>query len=319
LFGGSSSGAPDPFGHDGIKVQLPQIGSLPIFRSIDAARLTYASDSPIRHTGEALMKIFLRWLILGFVFASGTGVAIGSSADSPHGNAADANADAPISPEAQAVMDHLSAYLRTLKSFSIESSASRDEVVEYGFKLQHNESSVLTVSMPDKLRAEVRGDGRDRTFVYDGKTLVIFSPGDSAYVRLAAPSRLTTLADDLLTAGVEMPMIDVLYEAGSGTLTGNVDRGVLVGDALVDGSECDHLAFRQANIDWQIWVQKGDQPLLRRLAITTRFEQGEPQFETTLRWNLHPKIDATTFVFAPPAGANEIPFANKAAFESSAP
>ena len=116
-----------------------------------------------------------------------------------------------------------------------------------------------------------------------------------------------------------MPMVDVLYQTGTGTLTEAVRGGVLVGDSEIDGSDCDHLAFRQATIDWQLWVEKGDKALPRKIVITTRYEVGDPQYQSTLRWNLNPKIDASTFTFTPPKDAKEIPFSNPAAINGAAP
>jgi hypothetical protein len=224
-----------------------------------------------------------------------------------------------ISADAQAVVDRMTAYMRTLKSYSIDSRSTRDEVVAFGYKVQHNEHAMVTVQLPNKLRAEVSGDLRDRTVIYDGAKIVIYSPDSDVYARTSAPDSVGKLIDNLLDAGVEMPMVDVLYQTGAGTLTEEVRGGVLVGDSQIDGSDCDHLAFRQATIDWQLWVQKGDKPVPRKLVITTRYAVGDPQYQAVLRWNLSPKIDASTFTFTPPKGAKEIPFSNPAAINGAAP
>lgn len=224
-----------------------------------------------------------------------------------------------VSPEAQAVVDGMTTYLRTLKTFSIDSQSTRDEVVARGYKVQHNEHAVLTVQLPNKLRAEVSGDLRDRTFVYDGAKIVLYSPDDGVYARTAAPDAISKLIDNLLDAGVDMPLVDVLYQAGQGTLTEQVRGGVLVGDSDIDGVECNHLAFRQATIDWQLWVEKGAKPVPRKIVITTRYVVGDPQFQAVMRWNLQPKIDKSTFVFTPPKDANEIPFSNPAVINGAAP
>lgn len=223
-----------------------------------------------------------------------------------------------VSPEAQAVVDRMASYLRGLQSFSIESESSRDEIVALGFKLQNNERATLIMQRPNKLRADVSGDIRNRTFVYDGAELSIYSPDDEAFTRIAVPNNLDTLIGGMLDAGIEMPMIDVLYEAFNGTLTEGVRGGVLVGDSTVDGVACDHLAFRQADVDWQLWVEKGDKPLPRKIVITTRYDVGDPQFQVVMRWNLKPAIDASTFVFTPPKGSNEVPFDDPTAFDVSA-
>jgi len=213
-----------------------------------------------------------------------------------------------ISPEAQAVLDRMTAHLQSLTSFSIETDASRDEVVAYGYKVQNNEHSFITVQRPNKLRAEVSGDIRNRTFVYDTGKLTMYSPDDAVYVLVDAPDTLGGMIGNLLDAGVEMPLIDVLYQAAAGTLTEAVRSGILVGTSKIDGAACDQLAFRQANVDWQLWVEQGDRPLPRKIVITTRYEIGDPQYQAILHWNLKPKIHSATFVFAPPKGATAIAF-----------
>jgi len=224
-----------------------------------------------------------------------------------------------ISPEAQAVLDRMTAFLKTQKSFSIDSQSTRDEVVAFGYKLQNNEHATLTAQLTNKLRVDVSGDERDRLFIYDGATLTMYSPDDEAYTKVKAPDTIGKLVDRLLGAGIEMPLIDMLYQIHQGSLTEAVRGGVLVGDSNIDGSDCDHLAFRQGNVDWQLWVEQGDKPLPRKLLVTTRYEVGDPQYQVTMRWNLKPKIDASTFVFTPPKGAHEIPFVDPAAIADAAP
>jgi len=224
-----------------------------------------------------------------------------------------------VSPEAQAVLDRMTAYLKSLQTYSIESNATRDEVVSFGYKLQNNERLDMVVQRPDKLRSDMRGDLKNRTFVYNGNKLAMYSLDHDVYIRTAAPDSLGKLVGGVLDAGVDMPLIDVLYQASTGSLTEGVRGGVLVGDSTVDGVECDHLAFRQATIDWQMWVQKGAQPLPRKIVITTRYEVGDPQYQANLRWNLKPSIDAKTFVFTPPEGATEIPFKDQGAIEAGTP
>lgn len=224
-----------------------------------------------------------------------------------------------VSPEAQAVLDRMTSYLRGLQTFSIETQASRDEVVALGYKLQNNERSVIVVQRPNKLRADISGDIRNRTFVYDGVRLTMYSPDDAVFTRADAPETLADLIGILLDIGVEMPLIDVLYQATAGTLTNDVRGGILVGESTIDGVASDHLAFRQANVDWQLWVEQGARPLPRKILITTRYEVGDPQYQAILHWNLKPRIHSSTFEFAPPKGVTEIPLDTVASTENGAP
>ncbi len=142
-------------------------------------------------------------------------------------SAQDAAPAQTISPEAKAVIDRMSTYLRSLKTFQIESYPSRDEVTALGYKVQNNEHTLVTVSRPNKLRSEVTGDIRNRTYIYDGAKLTIYSPEDKVFARVDAPDSTAKLIGGMLNAGIEMPMIDVLYQANAGTLTEDVRGGAV--------------------------------------------------------------------------------------------
>ena len=88
----------------------------------------------------------------------------------------------------------------------------------------------------------------------------------------------------------------------------DIKGAIAVGPSLVWGVECDQYAFRQDDVDWQLWIEKGKTPVPRKLVITTRQEEGQPQYVAVLRWDLAPKLDDKTFVFAPPKDARRIVF-----------
>jgi hypothetical protein len=77
----------------------------------------------------------------------------------------------------------------------------------------------------------------------------------------------------------------------------------------IAGKPADHLAARTADIDFQIWLAQGEQPLPLRVVLTYKKEVGQPQFRANLNdWNLAPKIDEAALAFSPPAGAETVPF-----------
>jgi hypothetical protein len=219
-----------------------------------------------------------------------------------------------ITPEAKAVLERMGAYMKGLQAYTIQAHGTRDEVIDHGYKLQHNETATLQVNRPSQMRAEVRGDLRNRSFVYDGKTLTIASPDDNLYASAPATDSLGTLIGGLLDTGVELPLIDVLYQATAGTLTENVRTGQLVGETDVEGVACEHLAFRQADADWQLWVEKGARALPRKIVITTRHEVGDPQFSAVLTWNTAPRFTKDSFTFVPPKDAHKVEFVQPAAY-----
>lgn len=237
-----------------------------------------------------------------------TALALPASSVHAAGQQADARVNPAIEADARAAMDQMAQYLGGLGAFSVVASTSRDQIVDEGFKLQNNETITMLVRRPDGMRIDVAGDLGARTFVFDGKQLTMLSAQDQAYVQVKAPATLEQLLGNVQAAGIELPLIDVLHQAFAGTLLDRVRGGVLVGDSTVDGVACRQLAFRQGDVDWQIWIEKGARPVPRKILVTTRHEYGQPQFEAMLDWNTQPRLDAASFRFAPPAGAVALPF-----------
>lgn len=215
--------------------------------------------------------------------------------------------DGVVTPEAQAVLDRMAASLGALSKFSLTAAITRDEVLPYGYKLQNIESAQMWVQRPNKLRLEVDGNVKKRTYVYDGANLSIFAPDNNLYSTAKAPATLRELVVALLDAGVEMPLIDMLFNGVGGTLTDDVRVGLVVGESEIDGVKTDQLAFRQPDLDWQLWVEKGPQALPRKLLITTRYAVGDPQYQAVMKWDLNPRVAANAFTFTPPAGATKVP------------
>ena len=92
-----------------------------------------------------------------------------------------------------------------------------------------------------------------------------------------------------------------------GVLSRGVVGSAYVGTTYVNGVECHHLAFREAEVDWQLWVKTGDEPLPMKYVISSKWVAGAPQYELRLRdWNTSPKIKDGQFTFVAPKGAKNL-------------
>ena len=87
----------------------------------------------------------------------------------------------------------------------------------------------------------------------------------------------------------------------------DVVSGAYLGWSYVNGIQCHHLAFRAAQLDWQIWVQTGDVPLPMKYVITSKWVTASPQYTARFRnWNTSPKLAAGHFEFTAPKGAKRL-------------
>ena len=215
-----------------------------------------------------------------------------------------------IDARATEALGKMTAFLKTVKTFKVSSDSSRDEIVDTDMKIQKRASNEVTVRLPDRLYAHVRGDEHDLQFFYDGRTLTVFSLDKNMYASTPAPPTVArTLDATRVRHGISMPVADFIQMASADDVLEEIVDAGYIGTSRVDGVECDHIAVRQRDVDWQVWIERSATPLPRRMVITTKTEPTQPQYVATLRWDLSPKIDDTSFVFTPPPNAVRIAFA----------
>jgi len=168
-------------------------------------------------------------------------------------------------------------YLADQKQFSADTRSSIEVVLQSGQKIQFDHAAVLSVQRPNKLRAQRRGDLVDQAFYYDGKTLTLYNPEDGYYATLPAPGTIEEMLDYARESlDIVAPGGDLIYSDAFDILMADVTSGFVVGKSVVAGVRCDHLAFRAPQVDWQIWIQEGAQPVPRKLVITSTDIAGAP-------------------------------------------
>ncbi len=217
-----------------------------------------------------------------------------------------------IDPGIIETLDRMGSYLRSLKSFELQTTSDTDVILANDQLVQFSRWSTLKVRRPDALRADIRDDGGDRKILYlDGKTATLFDPANKFYATVNAPG---TIADTVkLLAqryGIELPVADLFYWDSNKTDTSTIQSADFLGDAEIDGKTTTHFAVRQPGVDWQIWVERGASPLPRKLVITSTSDPARPQHSVLLRWNLSPKFGAGDFTFKAPPGAHRIVIQN---------
>jgi hypothetical protein len=215
-----------------------------------------------------------------------------------------------IAPEAKQILKASTDFLSSQQRFSADTRNTLEIVLKSGQKIEFNSTGRQSVQRPNKLRSERSGDLVEQLFVYDGKSLTLYQPQEKVYAQVAAPGTLEEMLDFArINYDVVAPFGDMIFKNAYDILMDGVTEGMVVGQAVIEGVLCDHLAFRAGDVDWQIWIQEGTQPLPRRIVITTLDLPNAPQFAVTVtRWNLEPAFDAGTFSFTPAAGVQKIDF-----------
>lgn len=204
-------------------------------------------------------------------------------------------------------LKEMSAYLRSLKSFQVMSQTTIDEVLDTGQKVQFGGVVGYRFVAPDKLRAFIRSDRTWRDFYYDGKTLTQVSPRMNYYASVPASGTVGSVLGKLASDySIQLPLADLFTWGTNEDSVNSVSSAILIGPAIIDGADCDHFALRQEGADWQVWVQRGAQPLPRKLVITTTDEAQQPQYVAQLSWFTTIRPSPTEFTYTPSKDAMRI-------------
>ncbi|MBF2047762.1 MAG: DUF2092 domain-containing protein [Elainella sp. C42_A2020_010] len=236
-----------------------------------------------------------RWLALGIALTISLAAEPVTSANS-------------LDPDADQILKSMSSYLAATKAFSVNADIDFEVVNRNGQKLQLSSFASVVVQRPGQFYIQRQGMIANADLIFDGETLTLYGRNSNAYAQINTPGTI----DDAIRAfeletGIPAPGGDLLFADPYTVLSTGVESSTYMGTAYVNGIECHHLAFRENDVDWQLWVQTGDQPLPMKYVITSKWITAAPQYEIRMRdWNTNPQINAEQFRFSAPAGATQL-------------
>lgn len=209
--------------------------------------------------------------------------------------------------QARSILKAMSDYVGSQKTIGLTFDSDIEVITPQLEKIQFTNSGKALLNRPNKLRAHRVGGYSDVELVFDGKTASIFSRGLKGYTQFEVPGNVDQLFEVLRAGhGVALPAADLLLSNSYELLIADVMEAKYMGHGVIDGRECEHLAFRNADTDWQLWVEIG-KPVPRKIVITSKTINNAPQYTLRIKsWETGVKPSAGTFVFVPPAGATRL-------------
>ncbi|MCL4504167.1 MAG: DUF2092 domain-containing protein [Deltaproteobacteria bacterium] len=212
-----------------------------------------------------------------------------------------------IEPKASEILKQMCDYLKGLQQFSFQAENTEDVLLTSGQRIQYARSVEAAVRHPDRFRAESVGDTDNRLLVYDGKTITLMDRSKNFYTSIPSPPEIDAALEHGVQAfNLRAPLADLIYTKSYEYLTEGALSGFYVGLSKVQGVPCHHLAFREKDIDWQIWIEDGPAPLPRKFLITDKTAQGLQFTAVFTKWNTSPQFGESLFTFVAPEKAGKI-------------
>jgi hypothetical protein len=217
-----------------------------------------------------------------------------------------------VEDEAVEALKEMSTFLMSANTLQIVSNGSLDVVTNNGQRIQLDGKTTYKVRKPAGFVIDYESDIKSRRFIYDGKNFTVYSPKLGFYSTVAAPATnrevLKTIYDKF---GIALPLED-LFRWADGSHADRIQAlksAYNVGPATIDGVVTDHYAFREEDVDWEVWIQRGDQAFPKKLVIIDRNDPAKPTFIARLQWTMNPTFTDADFAFVPDANAKKIQMA----------
>jgi hypothetical protein len=209
---------------------------------------------------------------------------------------------------AQTILKAMADYVSRQENLSLKYDADIEVVTPAVEKIQFSASGEVTLSRPNKFRVSRIGGYADVELISDGANVTVYDRGGNRFAQVPGSGSFDEIVDRLRTeAPLELPGADLLLSKPYEELMAGVLEAKHIGRGVVEGVECEHLAFRNLDTDWQIWVEVGDRPVPRKYVITSKAVGSAPQYTLRLReWRTGVSPAPDAFAFKPPEGASGV-------------
>jgi hypothetical protein len=216
-----------------------------------------------------------------------------------------------IEPKADEALHRMSDYLGSLKSFRVDVATADERVTTDGQKVQQLKESHVSARRPNELRIDRRGPAGRVVFRYDGKQYSLDAPDKKVYATAAAPPSIDAAIDDARDRlQIDAPGGDLMVRDPYAALTDGLITGRYLGMEPIGEQMAQHIAVTKKDVDYELWIADGDEPVPLRYVITTKDLPARPQATIELsKWQTNAPIADDSVAFTPPPGSKRVAFA----------
>jgi len=228
---------------------------------------------------------------------------------------------ANVAHRAEEVVREVSEYLGGLDSFSVDAVLAI-EIEGEGAKLELKTAYAFAMQRPDRVSLVLKSGLAGTTVVCDGSNVYRYIPLANRYWVDAAPDTLEGILQTDVAGGLnlglgEMQFFDAfLHREPYELMMEGVNAGTYKEQEQLDGVMCHRMGFMQQDFEWEMWVEVGEKPLVRKVAVDLsrmlgrvteampglKGLKGRMTFSFT-DWSVDEPLAESRFQFTPPEGA----------------
>jgi len=223
--------------------------------------------------------------------------------------------------KAEEVVRQACEYLAKQNNFKVVVSSSIKMQMQ-GTNEEMNSIYQLAVERPNKMAMILKEGKMGASIISDGKHLYTHVPMMEKYSEEEAAETLDEIIENSmilsgLSQGTMMFILPVIISNPYALMMDGVLNGEYLGTEEWDGVQCHRLKFYQETFDWEMWVETGENPLIRKILpdMSKTYQQmgGEAMKNMQMSiavefkdWQTGIEMAAGVFSFTPPPETEKI-------------
>ena len=179
------------------------------------------------------------------------------------------------------------------------------EKTEDGTVKEYRFDTSVKVDRPGKFQINVKGPSKDRSNYLNNGVYTMMDHQYNFYGQIKAHETIDGTLDYIFEEyGIRSPLAQLLYSQmhKRAKFTSSKNFGTM----MVDGRECNYVAFSNGAIEVHLWIETGNEPLIKAYSIIDKTDEDDYRINTSITWDLDTKISDKDFVFKVPKGAEKI-------------
>jgi hypothetical protein len=211
-----------------------------------------------------------------------------------------------VTPVAAGLLLNAYRYIGGLKQFSIDAVTTSDDLYQDKMIMTHTHHIQIKLKRPNQLYIYKYGDLQEKKYYLNEGKFTVYDQVSNYYGSMEVPVSVDKALDYLFEKyDIKTSLANILYTDLDRRIPPK-SKGYYFGISNVDDIACHHIGFASETQEYQVWIEQGKRPLIRKFIIIDKTEPSLPRSGTILRWKLHEKMNQRSFVFDAPKKAMEI-------------
>lgn len=203
------------------------------------------------------------------------------------------------------ILDKAYNYISSMDKYAFSAVVVDNITEKDGTVIKYRHEADVKVDRPGKLRVDVIGDTGDRSNYLNNGVYTMMDYGFGFYGQIKVPETIDGGLDYIFEKfGIRAPLAQLVYSNMQKRVKFTKSKNF--GTKMVDGVECNYIAFSNGAREVHLWIETGDKPLVKAYSIIDRVGDIEDRINTSVYWDLNAKISDSDFIFRVPEGAEKI-------------